>query len=159
MLREVKLPRSQAPAFPPICVKCHVAEPTEAFRISDRALSSWTIVTPTAALTKMYTVEVPVCILCKSSMRSGRRIRRWLSGMVLIGVGLFGYFFLSDVNRIFQILGMVPMAIIWVGVDTFIKVRYTEPFNVSVGHDEITFEFSNLEYAAVFAVLNGGHVE
>ena len=148
---DIKLPKNKNPKFPARCIVCGNSHPDGEVKATSRAVGLWTIF---FMFGKVFSVQVPVCELCRSSYLKQKWIRTLLQWALVIAASAVVISFVKDIGGPFKkyiiaafVLILLIPYILW---ETFVP-RF---FDMTVYTDTVTYEFKDKAYADEFASLN-----
>jgi len=159
---DVKLPRDVQPVFPQHCCRCMAPSPDARMRFSASRFSWWQVLFVWLWwLRKPVRHEVPVCSDCRPRMRR----RKVLEVLAIIAIAVVAILLVmprmkdAGVGRQWQKLGAIA-AFFVIGLPFFVMQAVWPPaFDMTVGEDEVEYEFGNHDFAAAFLVENAEHLD
>ena len=153
---DVKLPREVKAQWPDRCVRCEAEAPGGWVRLWTHSIGWWTVAL--FAFGMPFSVRVPACPSCAMRIRAVR----WLTTLVYC-VGAF-----AAVAIAFWVLGgyagpgrrwlAMALALVCMAPIFILRVFLAPVIDVTCYAKSVEYEFSDAEYAAEFAVLNGGEI-
>lgn len=158
---DIKLPKSQPPAFPERCVACGLPAPGTTYRARVGAGEFWTAAF--WGFGRAFAVDVPACESCIGRMRRQRYLRA-AAFVAATAVGIVAGIYVGDaLFREFRkpwrrwLVKLTAVAV-WFAccLPVFLfEVFSPRPLSLSESADAIEYEFRDAEYAREFAALNG----
>ncbi len=158
---DVTLPIGVPPEWPPVCVRCHAADPPGTFRVRGSRVGWDQILTLSWAVGSRPVIEAPACIECARLLRRERRIAGIASWLMCIPLAAMGFWLVhllgylqGPYRRWWGLLGAMICClpvIIW-------EALHPRTFDVTVRHGKIDYEFRDKVYAAMFACANNASV-
>jgi hypothetical protein len=152
---DVKLPKTEQPKFPPICIGCG-GPPTTTFKIKADAVGWWSAVRFGWLIGIMggRAFDVPACDPCFARLTRQRRLRT-LGEYAFIGLGLvLSIWLLEDWDGLkgkLAMFGVVAVAMLpWILYERF----FPPTVDITVTDGAVTFHFAERDYAQKFANEN-----
>ena len=153
---DVKIPKSRAPKFPPICVGCAGA-PTTTVKVQQDAIGWWSLVRfgNIYGVATGRRVDVPACDACARRLRwelRRREVIQWALAIATVMIGFWLFAGWDGMMKRIAILGLVVVVaipyLVW-------DQLYPPTVDITVTDSNITFHFADRAYADQFASENG----
>ena len=156
---DVKLPITQRAVFPSTCVICGADHPDSWIKLSDDAAGLLTMLIWRWFATKVR-VEAPACANCAKAYRwkqikNGIFLTAWLVIGVVIAIESVPTNW-SKLAKEAALLGALALSVliyvVWTTLDPL-------PFEILADDTDVSYQFTNAEFAFGFAILNNAQVE
>jgi len=153
---DITLSKHVEPVFPPVCVRCLAGDPGVVKYSASRFSWAEVFFIWLWLFRKRVRHEVPVCDACRPAVRW----RKALELTVLLGATAVAVVFLYPWLKQFD-LGrqwnkLIVLAVVVVALLPYFLWSVARPpaFDMTVGDDEVEFEFANEDYAHLFFEAN-----
>jgi hypothetical protein len=157
---DIRLPKSQAAAFPCRCVGCGQAEPRSGVTIWTWDVSWWAFVTCLALFwSKAAKTRAPFCRRCAWSLRLRRLLNvAAFAAAICLAIHLHSRLFVSSPRLLRKLIigGIAIAALVPVG---FWNLLRPAALAITIDGDHLIYEFRDPDYAAEFAALNDARVQ